>query len=312
MTPKDFFLHVGVMITLYVSSISLITLLFQVLNIVYPDPLSYYVDPYSTGIRWAVASIVIVFPLFLLLSWLIGRTYVSSPDKRNLGIRKWLIFLTLFVAGIAIVTDLVVLVNSFLGGELSSRFVFKVLVIFVVSGLVFGYYLWDLRRTNQTNNKKSIIFAGTAIGLVTASLVVGFLVMGSPSQQRLTGFDFQKLSDLQNIQYQIVYRWQREAGLPNSLSDLDDSISGFVAPTDVQTGKSYEYKKISELSFELCADFNLDSNENFNRAIAVPLPAENIKGTYGPNEADNWRHGSGRVCFQRTIDPKLYPPSLRP
>ncbi len=307
MSPKDFFLHIGAMIALYVSSISLITLLFQVLNIVYPDPLSYYVDPYSTGIRWAIASLIIVFPIFLLLSWLVSRDYSKNPEKRGLGIRKWLIFLTLFLTGIAIVTDLIVLVNSFLGGELSSRFLLKVLVILVVAGFVFGYYLWDLRRSNGTGAGKPKMFAIGAGALVVVSLGIGFWIMGSPGSQRLIGFDLQKVNDLQNIQYQIVYRWQREAGVPSNLGQLNDSISGFVAPLDAQTGEPYEYKKVSDLAFELCATFNKESNDSLDKAMMRSVPVQNIKGVYGPVETDNWKHGVGRVCFSRTIDPKLYP-----
>ena len=31
-------------------------------------------------------------------------------------------------------------------GDLSLRFVLKVLVVGVIAGTVFGYYLWDLRQ----------------------------------------------------------------------------------------------------------------------------------------------------------------------
>lgn len=303
-TPKDFFLHIGAMVTLYVSTISLIALLFQVINIAYPDVLNYYVDPYSTGIRWAIASLIIVFPLFILLSWFIEKDFTRNPEKRNLGIRRWLVYLTLFVAGIVIVTDLIVLINSFLGGEITSRFIFKVLVVLILSGFVFGYYLWDLRRTIGVKTIVPTIFAIIACLMVIASLVVGFSVMGSPITQRNIRFDQQKVSDLQNIQWQVVNNWQQKRMVPENLSDLDDSISGFVAPIDPQTNMSYEYRKTSNLSFELCAQFNLEGKDQYQngRMPTYAVEVDSLAG--GPG---SWDHSAGRYCYQRTIDPKLYP-----
>ena len=309
MTPRDFFTHIGIIVTLYVSSISLIALLFQIIDILHPDPLFSYIDPYSSGIRWAIASLIIIFPLFIFLTWLLERQYTANPEKRTLGIKRWLTFLTLFVAGATIATDLIVLINSFLGGEISLRFVLKVTVVLVVAGIVFGYYLWDLRRTGQTGRTAASqlkIFAAIAGLIVVASVVYGFVVMGSPTTQRLMRLDATRANDLQIIQWEIVNFWQQKRALPSQLADLSDAISGFVAPLDpeAENGKKYEYRKISNLSFELCADFNLESRDGFNKnSRAFP-----VSSGFGPGiEQTNWQHTAGRVCFERVIDPELYP-----
>jgi len=52
----------------------------------------------------------------------------------------------LFVAAGFLIGDLVTLIYSLLEGELSSRFVLKVLVVGAIAGAVFTYYLRDLRR----------------------------------------------------------------------------------------------------------------------------------------------------------------------
>lgn len=300
MTPKDFFVHVGSMIALYVTAFSLITLLFQAINFAYPDSLNYYSDPYSSGIRWAIACIVIVFPVFLLLSWLISKDFSSNPDKRDLGIRRWLVYLTLFFAGITIITDLVILIDSFLGGEITIRFLLKVVVVLGLVGLVFAYYLMDLKRLIVAKSKLSRVFLFVAIAIVVGSLTVGFSIMGSPAKQRQIRLDQQKVYDLQSIQWRIVSVWQQKGVLPDSLFELNDPISGFVTPSDPQSGIIYDYRKISENSFELCADFNLqNSNDNRSaRPIKIGLEFDN---------QDVWQHTDGRSCFERVIDPELYP-----
>ena len=67
-TPADFFLHLGVIVTLYASIISLISLLFLTVNYAFPDLLHIYYsyqDPYSSGLKAAVAILIVIFPIFL-------------------------------------------------------------------------------------------------------------------------------------------------------------------------------------------------------------------------------------------------------
>jgi len=147
--PKDVFLHLLAIIMLYVSAISFLTLVYQIINISFPDPLEagrFISSGINGAIRWSISSLVIVFPVYLLSSWYLNKSYEQAPVKRELRIRKWLIYFTLFVAALIIIGDLVTLINTFLGGGLTLRFILKVLAVLFVAGSVFWYYLWDLRK----------------------------------------------------------------------------------------------------------------------------------------------------------------------
>ena len=302
-TPKDFFLQLAALVTLYVSASSVITLLFQIINSAFPDALSYnyYGDPYSTGMRLAIASLIIIFPIHILLMWLIGRDLNASPEKRELSIRKWLTFFTLLGAGLAIMIDLVVLVHTFLGGEITTRFVLKVVAVLVVAGVAFGYYIYDIRRNWQEHKKGLKIFTSLTCLAVLLALVWGFVVLGSPSTARKMRFDAERISNLQNIQWQLVNYWQQKEELPAKLSDLDDSISSFRAPKDPVTQQEYGYEVTGTNTFKLCADFSLKSAGTDKTSASYPYVPEGVTN-------ENWQHEKGTVCFDRTIDPKLYPP----
>ena len=41
---------------------------------------------------------------------------------------------------------MVALVYSLLGGELTVRFLLKALVVLVIAGTIFAYYLWEITR----------------------------------------------------------------------------------------------------------------------------------------------------------------------
>lgn len=296
--PRDFFIYLLNTATLYVSVFSALTLIFHYINIAFPDPLNPYYDPFGS-IRWALSLFIIAFGVFVWTTRFIEKDLVKNPEKNNLRIRYWIIYLTVFLATVLLIGDLTALIYNFLSGELTTPFVLKVLAVFVVGAVVFWYYLYNLKKqpSEFSPRAKAIIWATLAVAIIV--IVYGFVAAGSPFRVRLVRLDNQRISDLQNIQNQIVYYWQQKERLPQTLDDLTDSISGFKVPVDPETGASYEYRTTGNLSFELCANFALVSKE---AQIVEPGPI-NFFG-----QRDNWNHTAGRVCFERTIDPELYKP----
>src|SRR3989338_10747565 len=88
-TPKDFFLWAGAMVALYGSVISFIALLFEYINHSFPDPLDYYVDPYSGSIRFAMASLIVLVPVTILLMRFIRSDIARESIKSELWVRRW-------------------------------------------------------------------------------------------------------------------------------------------------------------------------------------------------------------------------------
>ena len=301
--PRDLFLHLLAIVTLYWSSISFVALLWQFINKAFPDALDFYGSQISLElIRFNVSAIIIVFPVFIVVSWYLNKIYAKEAVVRESKIRKWLLYLTLFITALVIIGDLIFVINTFLGGEITTRFILKAFSVLLVAGVVFGYYLDDVRR--ETPTKLAKYFAWVSGILVLAVVVGAFFVVGSPNSARLAQFDQQKIVDLRDIQNQIVNYWQRKEVLPPSLDALNDPISNFKVPVDPQSGAAYEYtvKDATNLSFELCANFNRDGADLYSPTL--PRAVYNSEG----KPSDNWQHSAGRVCFERTIDKQLYPP----
>lgn len=302
-SPKDFFLWAGAMVALYASVVSLITLLFSYIEYAFPDALS-YVDPYSTSIRFAIASLIVLAPTFLILMRVIRRDIEQHVEKYDLWVRRWALYFTLFVAGITVVIDLITLINYFLNGDVTTRFVLKVVVVLLVAGGFFLHFLADLKGYWRTYPKR-VMYVNYAAGLVVLLTVVGgFLIIGSPGSARLYRFDDQRVNDLTNLQYQIVNYWQTKEKLPATLAELKDPFSGNYIPVDPDTGASYRYVVKGPLSFSLCATFAKETLANAYTPVREPVPSL-VKGDL---ETDSWKHGVGETCFDRTIDPARYPP----
>lgn len=302
-TPRDFFLHGGAFISLYLGAIALITLLFSVINYAFPDELQYgyYSDPYSGPMRFAIASLLVLAPLSVYLFVVIQKETRLNPERKSLGIRKWLTYITLFIAGATVIGDLIVLVDSFLGGALPTPFLLKVLVILGVMGAGFMYFFLDIKGYWVTRAQYSRYVGWGVLAVVLASIVGGMIVMGSPMKQREMRLDNEQVMHLQMIQGQVIEYWQKKKKLPMSLSDLNNELGGYSIPQSPEDRPEYRYNLKGDLVFELCATFAEPSVDGqYSRAYMEFMPQE------------TWEHGEGEVCFERTIDPEMLRPTPQP
>ncbi|HWH15982.1 MAG TPA: DUF5671 domain-containing protein [Candidatus Paceibacterota bacterium] len=301
-TPRDFFLWAGLVLALYGSIISLIALLFAYVDHAFPDPLAWYGDPYGGAVRAAMAGVLVLVPTTLVLSRIIRRTIAVDASRAEIWVRRWALVLTIFIAVAIILIDLITLITTFLGGELSVRFGLKVAIVLLISTGVFLHYLADLKGYWMAHVKKADLVGYGVGALALISVIAGFFVIGTPTDLRMIRFDEQKVSDLQSIQYQVLNYYQQKGALPESLTVLNDPLSSFVTPMDPQSGAPYVYRVTDTLSFELCAVFN---RETPNTKGQGPYPSRDV--AYPPGLTESFEHGVGETCFSRTIDPELYP-----
>ena len=147
LSAREAFLYLTLFTTLYLSAYHLGSLLFRLIEQAWPDPADneFMLMQLDSSMRWSTASVIIAFPVFLFLARYLGKELARSPAKRLSAVRRWLTYLTLFVAAVVLIVDMITLVNNVLGGELSLRFLLKVVVAALIAGTIFGYYLWDLR-----------------------------------------------------------------------------------------------------------------------------------------------------------------------
>jgi len=118
-------------------------------------------------------------------------------------------------------------------------------------------------------------------------------VLGSPRTQQLLKYDQQKVTDLQEINYQITSYYTNNGVLANTLEKMT-SGGYYVAKVDPQTQKPYEYQRVSDTTYKICAEFNKASDNNNN--LTMPLDS------YGKS----WTHPLGYYCFTQVVNPNLY------
>jgi hypothetical protein len=299
-TPRDFFLHLGALIALYVSVGALIDLSFGIIDRLFPDALSGYAA--ASSIAGPVSMLVVLVPILYVLERILDRDMAKAPEKADIWIRRWRIYLTLFLAGAFIAGDLVALIDTYLNGEITARFACKIVIIVLVAGSVGKYYFFSFYRSSKWSKTARRGNAWFGAALVLASIIGGFAVIGSPAHQRAIRFDAERVSDLQNIQSEIISYWQRNDALPASTTLASVITYGSVA--DPETNAAYGYGPTGKASFQLCADFDLSSSAELADSALYNSPI--IPAGASASNAD-WTHPAGNYCFLRAIDPAIYP-----
>jgi type II secretory pathway pseudopilin PulG len=290
-TAKHFVLQLGSLVSLYLSIAFLLVLLFGVINLIYPDAVEGYfaIDNASSSVRLGLAMVMVFFPTYLILTRLVNQNRRVASDSMYLGLTKWLIYLSLLIGGITLLVDLVVVIMTFLEGEITQRFIFKAAAVLLIVGAAFYYYLLDAKSYWLKEEKKSVIFGAVITVIVVASVVTGFIIIEAPSEVREARLDASQIDDLRTIQYQIEDYYNLNDALPPTLGDLD-SVSLPLAPKNREAYTSEQTEK----GFKLCATFITPTN-----------PAQFANNYVDPvaliKNAENWSHPAGRHCFDRVV-----------
>lgn len=326
----DVFMYLGIGITLVVSVWNLLQIIFVAIERKFPDIVnSYtYVDIYSSDVRLAIATLVVVYPLYVFLSWYVAKDIAKFLYKRDLTIRKVIIYTTLFVTVCTLIGTLVSIIYTYLGGELSVRFGLKALAVFIVSLFVFGYYLYSLRRDYSVRTQTPTLITSIVTVAVIASLAWSISIVGSPKEMRAKRIDSTRLSDISRIQQEVFNHFQNTEKLPVTLVELNDAFQGYSVPVDPITKEGYKYNVVQqpvvrmnytinkkELStdgiFELCATFDTAREyDSRGQLVGKGGAVESLYSVsnyyYDGDQSPFWNHGVGETCFKRIISSDMY------
>ena len=150
LSAREVFIYLVLFATLYVTAYELVALMFELVDRFFPDPLqNRLIANLNNAIRWNLACLIVAAPVFLFVFRSVNRAIEADPTKRGSLPRKWLTYLTLFVAVVVLTGDVSVLVYNVLGGELTIRFVLKAAAVAVIAGGAFSYFFWDIRKDEK-------------------------------------------------------------------------------------------------------------------------------------------------------------------
>lgn len=296
-TAKHFVLQLGSLVSLYLSLAFLLTLLFGVINLMFPDTAENYweIENAQSMIRIGFAMLVVFFPTYLILTRIVNKLRRKESNGKYLSLTKWLIYLSLLVGGLVLLIDLVVVIMTFLEGEITERFIFKALAVLITIGAAFYYYIRDARGYWIKNEKQSKFYGLGALVVVVVALVFGLLNIDTPSEVREHKIDESQVEDLQSLQWAIQDYYLTTETLPESLDDVNRADI-YTAP---EGRADYRYE-VTETGFKLCAEFKTQSQNTDRYSYAAPVLDKDavILGT------EDWYYEAGDWCFERKVNNK--------
>ena len=92
-------------------------------------------------ISWQLATVIVTFPIFAFVHYLIGKTLRTRSEAYDSGVRKWLTYLALVGAALIVCLDAIWFIEAFLRGQLTTPFLLDSTVLLVIGGGIFSYYL---------------------------------------------------------------------------------------------------------------------------------------------------------------------------
>jgi hypothetical protein len=127
-----------------------------------------------------------------------------------------------------------------------------------------------------------------------AAVLGGFHVLGSPAHQRDLRLDTRRVQNLTALSMAIRNVWMTNHTLPADLDAIDTPIRRTVDPV---TGKPYGYRRLSDETYNLCAEFAAAS-EDSQSALATSYYLQNLPG---------WKHPAGLYCYTFNIKQPAMP-----
>lgn len=154
-SAREAFLYLVLFILLGVVAWNLGSLLFALIDVAIPDELddanSYGFMGRDSQIRYAISGLAVGMPIFGWLALHIRRQRRTNPAMQRSRVRKWLTYVALIIASLTLIGDAISLIYAFLSGELSFRLILKLMVIALIAGGVFFYFIRDAEQGDSND-----------------------------------------------------------------------------------------------------------------------------------------------------------------
>jgi hypothetical protein len=147
--PRNVFVYLLSLLTLYLTAIGTAVLVWGLADYWFPDPIERFRS--TGGIRTGISMVVVAFPAFMYLNVYMARKLRSGELPTRSMLRRVMTFVTLFIIALTAIVDLIAILYNFLGGDLTARFAVKAFGILAITGLVFLYYLGELRSQKEAD-----------------------------------------------------------------------------------------------------------------------------------------------------------------
>lgn len=141
--------------------------------------------------------------------------------------------------------------------------------------------------------KRFLFFFMGSVVLFVGLIFAAVSMIDSPGKMQLRKNDMHRLTDLKKSAEVILNRYQSENKLLESVVEVTVADSNRNYMRDAISGQPYDYRRISDYVFELCAIFET-SNIDYGNSLSFYFAGKYM--TLG--------HSEGKQCFKFDVQDK--------
>ncbi|WP_212524920.1 DUF5671 domain-containing protein [Actibacterium sp. MT2.3-13A] len=150
-SAREAFLYALMFLALAMTAWNITTLGFELIELWLPDVTDRFSRYNAQSVRWSISVLVVFFPLFLVMNARAQRAAHADPGQRRSAVRKWFGYITLFLAAIALLGDLIAVIYALLSGDLTARFLAKAALVALTAGLIFLYFRGEMGEARDAH-----------------------------------------------------------------------------------------------------------------------------------------------------------------
>ncbi len=284
---KYVFYYLLALVALAFTAISVGLVAFAVINQTVASPLFYSDD--NGSLRFAISALLIAAPIFFVTQRLIFKGLRKGELDFDSPVRRWLTYLILFVSSVTILGVLIAIINNFLSGDFTLRFVLQMLTVILIAGLIFSFYLYDIRREAVQDKEPALkAFFWGALILAVAAFIAAWFFVESPTVTRAKKLDNKLMNSINMLENSINSYQQEYNRLPQNLTELQNSRTAFFNASDLvdsDNGLPIVYEAVNNQDYKLCATFRTDTTDT------KIYPDKEYRYNYR-------NHDAGYYCFE--------------
>ncbi len=293
-SAKFAFLYMLSLVSLAFISINVGQIIFQLINKYIVDVLAQNNTAFSSEIlTFAIASIVVATPTYYFTNKFIYQSLYKGELDKESGVRKWLTYLIIFVAFLVMIGSLIALLVSYLKGAITNQIILKSLSTLAISGIVFSFYFYDIRREKTEGYKDKILkiyFFGSLL-IILATFTASLFIVESPKLARNRQIDQKVINNFYMINQEVNNYYQFYGKLPTDFLALQKEYPGLTDDflKNPITEEVFKYQVKGDREYELCATFLTDT--------LVDLQNKDMAYYTDPS----WPHGLGYQCISQKV-----------
>jgi hypothetical protein len=208
----------------------------------------------------------------------------SGSVSLDAGSRIWMLRLILLAASLSAISDVYILITSFMVGTGTAIELIEALITLVVAFGIIMFCVLELQLKTMAN--RNVMSLYSFLYLVLATITFASAVYKAPPWiMRLVRQDHRTLSKMNEIGRHIDQYYTKHKRVPENLTLLEEYVNRDEL-VDPMTDQLFVYKVIDDKTYEMCGEFRTDR-------LQAPRRNQRLYGRF-----DKFNYQKGKSCFQ--------------